>query len=468
MTYQGKTTRNVIVALAATLLLAASALAQDTEIVLHTFTGGKDGAAGGNQLAIDSAGNLYGTTWDGGNQSAACGAYFGYPQYAGCGVVFELSPTEGGTWKETVLHTFTGGRDGALPVGGVVLDSAGNLYGTTWFGGDSKPANCNLQGFVPGCGVVYKLTPTAHGPWKETVLHVFKGGSDGAYPYAGVILDSIGNVYGTAMAGGYMFTCNTGGGGCGVAFELTPTLSGEWDETVLYDFTGGTTGNQVLGRLTFDSQGNLYGVTKEGGDTSASCFGPGYPGCGLVYELTPTPSGPWTETVLHAFTGGADGANSTFGVTLDADGNVYGSTASGGDLKSYSCRQQFIPGCGVVFELTQTQGTWNEQVLYTFTGGGDGIEADSPVTLDTYGNLYGTFWSGGGSGNGGVYKLTPTGQGPWTESELYAFAGNVAGGEPQGTLLIDSSGNLYGMTFYGGNRTECGGNGCGVVFELQP
>jgi hypothetical protein len=465
MTHLDKTTRKVFVAVAVTLMLTVSALAQDSEIVLHNFSGGKDGAVGANQLAADSAGNLYGTTWDGGNSSAACGAYFGYPSYSGCGVVFKLTPRKGGAWKETVLHTFSGGKDGALPVGGVVLDSAGNLYGTTWFGGDRRPANCNLTGLIPGCGVVYKLTPTEDGPWTETVLYTFTGGSDGAYPYSGVTLDSSGNVYGTAVAAGYMLTCNTGGSGCGVVFKLTPAPSGPWTESVLYAFTGGTYGNGPYGGLTFDASGNLYGVTKEGGDTSVNCFGPGFPGCGVVFELTPTPSGPWTETVLHAFTGGADGSNPYMGVTLDAAGNVYASTDSGGDLTSYSCRKQAIPGCGVVFELTQ--GTWEETVLYTFTGGSDGIGASSPVILDSYGNLYGTFWSGGGSGNGGVYKLTPAGQGPWTESELYAFTGGADGGEPQGSLLFDSAGNLYGMTFYGGDRSECAGGGCGVVFKLQ-
>jgi hypothetical protein len=465
MTHQGRTTRNVFVAVAAMLMLAVSALAQDTETVLHTFTGGKDGADGGNQLAVDSAGSLYGTAWGGGNQSAVCEVYTGL---LGCGVVFELSPTEGGSWQETVLYTFTGGRDGALPVGGVVLDSAGNLYGTTWFGGDSKPANCNLSGLLPGCGVVYKLTPTAHGPWKQTVLHAFKGGSDGAYPYAGVILDPSGNVYGTAVAAGYMLTCNTGGGGCGVVFELTPTPSGPWTESVLYAFTGGTYGNAPYAGVTLDASGNLYGIAREGGDTSISCFSPEFPGCGLVFELTPNPNGgQWTETPLYAFRGGVDGASPYFGVTLDAAGNVYGTTPFGGDLKSYSCRGQAIPGCGVVFELTQTQGIWNEQVLYAFTGGDDGVLADGPVILDSSANLYGTFLYGGGLGNGGVYKLTPSGQAPSAESELFAFDGGDAGGEPQGSLLIDSSGNLYGMTLNGGKRTECPTNGCGVVFEIQ-
>jgi len=141
--HQGRNTRNGVAAVAVTLLLAVSALAQDSETVLHTFTGGRDGAIGGGNLVADSAGNLYGTALDGGNKSTKCGVYTGVP---GCGIVFRLSPTKDGPWKETVLHTFTGGKDGALPIGGVILDSEGNLYGTTLFGGDKKPANCHAVG----------------------------------------------------------------------------------------------------------------------------------------------------------------------------------------------------------------------------------------------------------------------------------------------------------------------------------
>jgi hypothetical protein len=483
MTHQGRTNRNAVVAIAATLmLLAVSALAQDSEIVLHAFTGGSHGAEGGTQLVSDSAGNLYGTTFAGGSKSTKCEVYTGLP---GCGVVFELSPRAHGRWEERVLHTFTGGKDGAVPIGGVVLDSAGNLYGTTFFGGDKKPANCQLQsiGFAPGCGVVYKLSPTAHGPWEETILYTFTGGSDGAYPASGVILDSSGSVYGTAGAGGYMFACNPGGGGCGVVFKLTPTGQGPWPESILYAFTGRADGNQPLRGLTFDARGNLYGVTHEGGDPAVSCFGPDFPGCGVVFELTPTPSGPWNETVLYAFAGGVDGGTPLSNVILDSGGNVYGTTTYGGDLTAPNCPGGYgydaPPGCGVVFELTPAgQGPWPETVLYAFTGGSDGAIPAGPLVFDTAGNLYGTTDDGGDlttpncqstylPGCGVVFELTPADNAPWTENVLYAFTDGADGGGPGSNLLFDSAGNLYGMNQYGGNASGCDGNGCGVVFELQ-
>src|SRR5208282_327463 len=363
--------RSLTVAVAAMLLFAVSALAQDLEIVLHTFTGGHDGGIGGNNIVADSAGNLYGTANVGGNQSTKCEPWTGFP---GCGVVFKLSRNKDGSWKETVLHTFTAGEDGGVPNPGVILDSAGNLYGTTMFGGDHKPINCQAGGiYPPGCGVVFKLTPTAHGPWEETVLYTFTGGADGSEPGASPIFDSRGNLYGTTGFGGNL-SCFTYG--CGVVFKLTPGNGGPWTESVLYSFNEGSDGGHpYLAGVTVDSQGNLYGIAEYGGDLSVNCAGG--PGCGVVYQLTPTPSGPWTETVLHAFTGGADGGFPLFGVTLDSGGNVYGTTNLGGDTNGPNC--QGGPGCGVVYELTQTQGVWNETPLYTFTGGSDGAFGNGPL-----------------------------------------------------------------------------------------
>jgi len=237
-------TRNLAATVVVALMLAASARAQDSETVLYTFPGGTHGAVGGTQFVSDPAGNFYGTTISGGNNSTSCEIATGVP---GCGVVFKLTPGAHGSWKETVLHTFTGGKDGAMPIGGVTLDSAGNLYGTTEYGGDKESNNCHAAGFVPGCGVVFKLTPTARGPWDETVLYTFTGGSDGSLPFAGVIRDSKGNLYGTAIF--YGAVC------CGVVFKLIPTDKGPWTESVLYAFTGGTDGNAPYGGLTFDSGG---------------------------------------------------------------------------------------------------------------------------------------------------------------------------------------------------------------------
>jgi uncharacterized repeat protein (TIGR03803 family) len=461
MTQQGRTTRNVFVTVAVTLLLAVSALAQDSEIVLHTFTGGKDGGDGGTQLVSDSVGNLYGTTFAGGDKSASCELYTGLP---GCGVVFKLAPNGDGSWKETVLHTFTGGKDGGIPTSGVILDSAGNLYGAALFGGERKPGNCRFSGFPPGCGVIYKLTPTAHGPWTQTVLYTVTGGTDGFEPWDRLIFDSSGNLYGTAGGGGDL-SCNPPYG-CGAVFELSPGSGGSWAESVLYAFSADSDGESPFSGVIFDSQGNLYGTTLYGGDTSVSCNG--VIGCGVIFQLTPTPSGPWTETVLHAFTDGPDGAYPLFNVILDSTGNVYGSTLYGGDTTSYDCRGGVIPGCGVVYKLTPTaHGPWTQAVLYTFTGGKDGVWPISPLVFDPSGNLYGVTRYGGGIGNGMVYKLTPAGQGPWIQTNLYAFDGGHDGAEPESNLVFDSSGNLYGMTNNGGNRTECNRGGCGVVFELQ-
>ncbi len=464
MTYEGRNARNLIVAVATMLMLAVSALAaHDSQTVLYTFTGGSDGGFGGEYLVSDSAGNLYGTTVAGGNKSTKCAVYTGLP---GCGVVFKLTPTAQGPWKETVLHTFTGGADGGVPEGGVILDSEGNLYGTTYFGGDSKTEICHaVPGFAAGCGVVYKLTPTVHGPWQETVLHTFTGAPDGQNPLlAQLIFDSNGNLYGTTQSGGDV-SCEPLIG-CGVVFELSPSPAGPWTERILYAFGGISDGFNVVGGVTLDSQGNLYGSTHQGGDTSASCYDVENGGCGVVFKLAPTPSGPWTETVLHAFTGGSDGASPQSGVILDSTGNVYGTANFGGDTTSKECTvgQPGYPGCGVVFELAQ--GTWEETVLYTFTGGFDGWWPLSPLVFDPSGNLYGETWGGGGHTDGIVFKLTPDGQ--WTESKPFGFPGGAGGSGPQSNLLFGLFGSIYGMTDNGGDMSGCGGSGCGVVYELHP
>lgn len=473
MTHQGRTMRNLAVAVAATLLVTLSALAQDSEKVLHTFTGGADGAVGGSHLVADSDGNLYGTAFAGGNKSTKCEPDTGLP---GCGVVFKLTRTAHGSWRETVLHIFTAGEDGGIPTGGVILDSAGNLYGATQFGGDHKPLNCQAGGsYPPGCGVVFKLTPTAHGPWTETVLYTFNGGADGSEPWGNLTFDSSGNLYGTASIGGNL---SCGPYGCGVVFKLTPAEQGPWTESVLYTFNGGSDGGWPYSDVTFDSHGNLYGTTLYGGDLSVSCYTT--PGCGVVYQLAPTLSGPWTETALHAFTGGTDGAYPLFGVTLDSGGNVYGATVWGGNASEPNCLGGYgynaPPGCGVVYELAQ--GTWEDTVLYTFTGGSDGALSLGTLLFDSSGILYGTTAYGGDlaaqnpicsqpSGCGVVFKLTPAEQAPWTESVLYTFTGGTDGAGPESNLLFDSAGNLYGVAENGGNDSECGGYGCGVVFELH-
>jgi len=287
-----------------------------TQAVLNSMV---YGGAGGKQpeagLILDAQGNLYGTTTSGGRYNRKrCPTRFG-----GCGVVFELTPSQGGTWTETVLHTFKGSLDGGIPQAAPILDAQGNLYGTTAVGGANNS------------GIVWKLTPITKGKkkgqWKEQILHTFKGGTtDGASPWAGLIADAQGNFYGTTQEGGAY--------GSGTIFELTPK-NGSWTETILYTFTGGWDGGLPTSPLVFDNAGNLYGTTAAGG--SGSCSG----GCGVVFELTPSQGGAWTETVLHSFAGTPDGAVSWSGLIFDTQGNLYGMTREGG-----------LSNSGVVFEVT--------------------------------------------------------------------------------------------------------------------
>jgi uncharacterized repeat protein (TIGR03803 family) len=345
-----------LVVAGATLILSASAWTSDSVKLLHTFTGGQDGANPVGVLVLDSAGNLYGTTNAGGNDNECT---FEPPD--GCGVVFQLTPLAGGGWQGKVLHTFTGGNDGGNPLAGLIMDAAGNLYGTTRGGG----TNCL------GCGTVFKLAPTGDGTWKETVLYNFcsvANCADGEQPFAGLVSDSAGNFYGTTFTGG-IGTCAPEG--CGVIFELTPIADG-WKETVLHSFTGGEDGANPAASLVLDAAGNLYGTTAYGGATGENCFHDlSGTGCGVAFQLTPTSNG-WKGAVLHTFTGNRDGGNPLAGLTLDSSGNLYGTAASGGNVSD--CKEFQYDGCGVVFELSaaSSKGGWKEAVLHAFTGGVDG------------------------------------------------------------------------------------------------
>ncbi len=340
------------------------------ETVLYSFTGGADGRGPVAGVIRDSAGNLYGTTQLGGAANA--------------GVVYKVDTTG----KETVLYTFTGGADGGDPLAGVIRDSAGNLYGTTFLGGAS--------------GVVYKLDPAGN----ETVLYSFSGGSDGALPQAGVTRDSAGNLYGTTQNGGIA--------NAGVVYKLA--VSGQ--ETVLYNFTGGADGYQPFAGVILDSAGNLYGTTSAGGTVAA----------GVVYQVDTTGH----ETVLYGFTGGADGSQPYAGVMHDAAGNLYGTTCAGGPANA-----------GAVYKLDAQD---NETVLYRFTGGVDGRCPHAGLTADSVGNLYGTTVFGGTANQGVVYKLDAAGQ----LTVLYSFTGGADGGNPYAGVIGDSAGNLYGTTSNGG------------------
>ena len=342
-----------------------------TEKILHNFpkvselNNGTDGSFPGAGVIFDAAGNLYGTTSEGGN-----GGYPGgictFPEEEPCGVVFELSPTASGGWTEKILLNFNGG-DGGYPYGGLIFDAAGNLYGTTLYGGD-----CITNDI--GCGVVFELSPAADGKWNETVVHSFPAtATDGYFPYAGVIFDAVGNLYGTTYAGG-AYGSEGGGIGYGMVFELSRTASGDWTEKTLHNFEGPPTDGWSPNGLTFDAAGNLYGTT----------FGGGTHADGTVFKLERNSDGSWTEKILLNFNGG-DGGNPHGGLIFDAAGNLYGTTNQGGDL---SCNTPY--GCGTVFKLSpDTDGQWTESVLHRFWDT-PGAYPTAGLVFDKAGNLYGT------------------------------------------------------------------------------
>jgi uncharacterized repeat protein (TIGR03803 family) len=330
-----------------------------------------------------------------------------------------------------VIYNFTGGKAGEAPYGSLIRDRQGNFYGTTSLGGSS---NC-LNG---GCGVVFKLSPLG----VETVLYRFTGGSDGANPFGALIRDGSKNLYGTTNYGG-VSGCGAVSKGCGVVFKLTPGGV----ETVLHAFTGGNDGEAPFsGPLVRDTAGNFYGTTG-GGATNL----------GTAFKLTPG----GTETVLHAFTGGlngggADGSHPYGGVIIDENGNLYG------------IAYQSSGGQGNVFKIG-SDGKFS--VLHDFTGGADGGNPWGGLVRDNLGNLYGTTLFGGADlriNAGVVFKLAPDG----TETVLHNFTPPPYGSDGKYThtnLIMDQQGNLYGVTFDGGDRRGHGDpNGGGVVFQISP
>jgi uncharacterized repeat protein (TIGR03803 family) len=389
------------------------AVAANQYKVLHNFVyANGDGYAPEATLVFDRKGNLYGTTVAGG---IAC-------EPPGCGIVFELSPESNGNWNENALHEFDR-SDGSFPASPLTFDGSGNLYGSTAYGGSA------------GNGTVFELTPRTNGVWNAIVLHSFTGGLDGGNPLSGIALDAYGHLYGTASAGGL----NLGG----VAFSLTDgSLPGA---SVLHSFGGIDDGAQPSGSMASDGSGHYYGTTWAGGAYQL----------GSVFELARNPiSGSWTETLVYSFAG-RDGTNPYGGVILDAAGNLYGTTWSGGAY-----------GGGAVFALRPNpDGTWTESLLHSFTGGDDGGSPYAGVTLDLFGNLYGTTNSGGTGRHGTVYRLTSMPNGTWAETVLYSFTGRLDGGWPVGGVVLDDQGNVYGTTVMGGiGGIEEGG----VVFEITP
>ncbi|MGA2338202.1 MAG: choice-of-anchor tandem repeat GloVer-containing protein [Terriglobales bacterium] len=415
---------------------------------LHTFTGvSPDGANPFNSPLLDVNGTLYGTT---GNAGAN-----------GSGTVYQLN----GAGTETVLYSFcslANCTDGWYPQSNVLQDGQGNLYGVALYGGNTTSANCN-NATAYGCGVVYKLDASGH----ETVLHAFTGGTDGNIPQ-GLNMDSAGNLYGITFIGGDL-NCPIPNPyalpGCGVVYKMD--TSG--NETVLYTFTGAPDGSFPNCYLTFDSAGNIYGVTVFGGNP-ADCTQYGQTGCGTVFKLDQTGK----LTTLHTFTGLADGWLANGPMVLDAESNLYGATSYGGSL---TCMPP--NGCGVVFKIT-TAGTYS--VLHTFTGP-DGAFPPMGLTGDGNGNLYGvTSWGGNSadcswsaafpppipaSGCGVVFKMDTSGN----ETVLYTFTGLADGAAPGSAPIMDEQGNLYGNTEFGADYSCTtgyrGNHGCGTVYKLE-
>ncbi len=412
----------VLVALAglAIMFCTAGAALGQTLSTIYSFKGTPDGANPFQPNLVEVNNTFYGVT-------AAGGKY-------GFGTIFQVTST--GT--EKVLYNFTGSTDGASPNAGLVRDKSGNFYGTTSAGGD---LSCTVFGST-GCGVVFELSATH----KYSVLYTFTGGADGAVPQ-GVVMDSSGNLYGPTFYAGDT-TCFSPIG-CGVVFKLTKAT--HWTERALHTFELDTNGAVPQGFLTI-SGSTLYGANLNGGNL-ADCGGAG---CGVIFKMSASTG---AETVLYTFTGGTDGLGPTGGMVLDSKGNLYGTTATGGDL---SCTiSQYSAGCGVVFQISPAG---KEKILHTFTGAtSDGAEPFLGVVRDK-GDLYGTTGYGGTDNVGTVYEILATGG----YSILYNFTDGTDGGVPTASLTLDSTGNLWSTAYVGGDLSCNAPYGCGTVFKLAP
>jgi uncharacterized repeat protein (TIGR03803 family) len=426
-----------------TLLMILTALARaqpPTTVTLHTFAGApNDGGNPSAGVVIGKSGILYGTTYTGGT---------GDPFYDP-GTVFSLTPpaSPGGSWSETLLHSFTG-IDGASPTAGLAIADDGVIYGTTYRGGSSQS------------GTVFSLTPpqSGDGAWTEAVLYSFTGGDDGAEPQAALAIGKDHVLYGTTRSGGISQVYGT-------VFSLTPpaTPGGAWTETVLYNFAGGSDGANPSAGVAIGRDGVLYGTTTFGG-TAAACKRSG--GCGTVFSLTPpiSPGGAWSELLLHTFSS-IDGAGPRGGVAIGEGGVLYGTTENGG-----STQVDGTGGLGTVYALTPPAfpgAPWTEAVLYSFTDD-TGSFPYAGLAIGRAGVLYGTTYSGGAAGLGAVFSVTPPASpdGAWTGALLYSLT-ESAGAHPYAALAIGSSGVLYGTANSGGSYSEYCAVGCGTVFSLS-
>jgi len=401
-------------------------------VYVFPFTDGQWPSSG---LVSDAAGNLYGTSQYGGTSNL--------------GMVFELSPTANG-WKESTLYNFNSGAGGDYASAGastLTSDGKGNLFGTTAFGG------------VSSLGSVFELSPKPGGGWQEQDLFSF---SENAEPVGGLIFDSAGHMYGVNNVGG--------ANGAGSVFQMTKNTDGSWTETEIYSFAGyPNDGENPYAGLTIDSAGNLYGTTEFGGN--GACMRAKNPiGCGTVFELSYAAATGWKETVLHMFEGayGMDGCSPTARLIFDASGNIYGTTSTGGMFNSNCPLFDYELGCGTVFELTPSASGWNETILYRFIGGTKDGSKPSGLVWDQQGDLYGPLGNAAASDFGAIFKLAPSTGGVWTESLVYNFSSGTDGRFPEGALVFGKSGHMYGTTVGGGVAGGAGNNGQGAVFEFTP
>lgn len=400
------------------LLLAIPAPAATKYKVLYNFKGGND-ALGPlyGALALDKDGNLFGTA-GGGGQNSKCGGT--------CGTVFELTPEANGKWSESVVFRFQPTGTGFWPFGGVIVDQSGNLYGT------------NVSGGTHNEGTVYALTPGSRG-WSESILYSFGSHkNDAAGPFSGLVAGPAGHFYAAAY----------------YPYELSREAGGGWTERVLYRFrpkahkddTDGWSSDLPLIR---DSAGHLYGVTTYGGNYSKCAVD--QLGCGTVFELVPGSNGKWEENILYRFAEfNNDGEQPLAGVVMDSYGHLYGTTSYGGKYQN-----------GTIYELIRDKaGHWQEKILYSFRGNGDGGLPVAPVIVGGRGNLYGTAGGGGGACSCGViFKLAPVANGKWKYTVLHHFHG-ADGGQPWAGLSFGRKGEIYGTTSWGGKYLY------GVVFEI--
>jgi uncharacterized repeat protein (TIGR03803 family) len=405
--------------------------------IVYSFAGSPtlrsaDGANPSAELVADKTGAFYGVTLAGGANLCKSTA----TKHESCGTIFKLTPpaTTGGAWTESVVFNFQQ-KDGWAPLGRFRI-SDGLIYGTTYYGGTGcQPA---------GCGVVYSVDQRGPGqPALEKVLHAFVLTTDGHNPNPRLVADSTGAMYGSTLSGGAY--------NAGIIFKMTPpAVKGQaWGYADIYDFTGGADGG-TPNDFTLATNGTIYGTTQAGGANLQ----------GIAYELAPpaTAGGAWTLTDLHDFAGGADGATPMAGTVQDAGGAIYGTTAQGGGTGCGGA------GCGTVFVLTPTAGGFAESVVYAFTGAPDGATPTAPLIGTSPGPvLYGTT-SAGGAGSGTVFQLTPpaVSGGTWTETIIDSFAGKPDGAGPDGRLYIDKSGVLYGTTLTGG------ASGAGAIYQMTP